>query len=122
MAAVEEGVKNMNIDEKSAQKQQGNSKKEKKKKVKNKDDGGTSGFPVEVKSLACTFFTPSILPLFLPPHNTHVKNKVHIITNSQLSVNSNRLLTVLVNWLALLHFHNPTPGPKGGYEAKALTN
>lgn len=59
MAAVEEGVKNMNIDEKSAQKQQGSSKKEKKKKVKNKDDGGTSGFPVEVKSLA-----PFSRPLF----------------------------------------------------------
>ena len=60
MAAVEEGMKAMNIDEKPAQKQQGNSKKEKKNKEKNKDDGGTSGYPVEVKSLAlaCTFFTP----------------------------------------------------------------
>ena len=57
MAAVEEGMEAMNIDEKPAQKQQGNSKKEKKKKEKNKDDGG---YPVEVKSLAlaCTFFTP----------------------------------------------------------------
>ena len=51
MAVVEEGMKAMNIDEKPAQKQQGNSKKEKKKKEKNKDDGGTSGYPVEVKPL-----------------------------------------------------------------------
>ena len=66
MAAVEEGVKNMNINEKPAQKQQGSSKKEKKKKEKNKDDGGTSGFPVEVKFLA-----PSSRLLFFFVHTSH---------------------------------------------------